>query len=277
MDQRVSEYAPADRRSDLVHYQFDQRVIAGVILARILWTQGFAERAMRVAKNSLQEALETNHPLSICISLAVGICQVALVIEDFEEAQNSISMLLDYSQRHTIDYWHAWAHAFRGILDIQRNDAKGLGTLEAALDGTTTGNRFAQNHLPFLTVLAEAFLSVGNLEKAFATIDMALDRCERDAAYWFIAEILRVKGLVALGHGDTRKAEECFLRSLYYARRQQALAWELRTTTSIARLHKDQGRLDEARTMLASVYVRFEEGLTTPDLRAAKKLLDELR
>ena len=272
----LNEYVPADHLSDLVHYQFDQRVVAGVILARILWTQGFPERAMRQAKSSLQEALKTNHALSICISLAVGICQVALAIEDFDEAENGISLLLDYAERHTLDYWHAWGYAFRGVLDIQRNNAGGLATLEAALDGTTTGNRFAQNHLPFLAVLAEAFVTAGHPEKALITIDAALDRCERDAAHWFIAEILRVKGLVALGQGDARKAEECFLRSLYYARRQEALAWELRTATSIARLRMDQGRIDEARDTLVLVYDRFKEGLTTADLRVAKKLLDEL-
>ena len=51
---------------------------------------------------------------------------------------------------------------------------------------------------------------------------------------------------------------------------------ELRTTTSLARLMRDTGRRDEARTMLAEIYNWFTEGFDTRDLKEAKALLDEL-
>jgi predicted ATPase len=50
----------------------------------------------------------------------------------------------------------------------------------------------------------------------------------------------------------------------------------LRAALSIARLCRDQGRADEARDLVASVYGSFTEGFGTADLRAAKRLLDEL-
>jgi predicted ATPase len=56
----------------------------------------------------------------------------------------------------------------------------------------------------------------------------------------------------------------------------QAKTWELRTTTSLARLLDDQGKRDEARTMLAEIYNWFIEGFDTADLKDAKTLLDEL-
>jgi predicted ATPase len=55
-----------------------------------------------------------------------------------------------------------------------------------------------------------------------------------------------------------------------------ALHEPLRAATSLARLWRSQGRLDEAREQLASVYGRFTEGFATADLRAARLLLDEL-
>ena len=55
-----------------------------------------------------------------------------------------------------------------------------------------------------------------------------------------------------------------------------AKAWELRTTTSLARLLAKQGRRDEARAMLAEIYGWFTEGFDTADLKDAKALLDEL-
>ena len=53
-------------------------------------------------------------------------------------------------------------------------------------------------------------------------------------------------------------------------------SWELRATTSLARLLASQGNRDEARTMLADIYGWFTEGLDTSDLKDAKALLDEL-
>jgi len=55
-----------------------------------------------------------------------------------------------------------------------------------------------------------------------------------------------------------------------------AKAWELRTTTSLARLLAKQGHRQEACTMLAEIYNWFTEGFDTADLKEAKALLDEL-
>jgi predicted ATPase len=60
------------------------------------------------------------------------------------------------------------------------------------------------------------------------------------------------------------------------ARSQQAKSWELRTAMSVARLWRDQGKRDQARELLASVYGWFTEGFDTIDLKEAKTLLDEL-
>jgi predicted ATPase len=55
-----------------------------------------------------------------------------------------------------------------------------------------------------------------------------------------------------------------------------AKAWELRATTSLARLLAQQSRRGEARAMLAEIYGWFTEGFDTADLKDAKALLDEL-
>ena len=75
---------------------------------------------------------------------------------------------------------------------------------------------------------------------------------------------------------DPTVAEDHFRRSLDLARRQGALSWELRTAMNLARSQRDQGRIGEARDLLASVHGRFTEAFATADLQAAKRLLDEL-
>jgi len=63
---------------------------------------------------------------------------------------------------------------------------------------------------------------------------------------------------------------------LTVARRQNAKSWELRSSTSLARLRRQQGRLQEAAALLAPVYGWFEVGFETTDLKEAKALLDKL-
>lgn len=59
-------------------------------------------------------------------------------------------------------------------------------------------------------------------------------------------------------------------------REQEARLFELRATTSLARLLQTQDPTDEARTMLKEVYDWFTEGFDTPDLKEAAALLAEL-
>ena len=75
---------------------------------------------------------------------------------------------------------------------------------------------------------------------------------------------------------NATKAQACFERAIEVARKQDARSWELRATTSLARLLRNSNRRDEARTMLAQIYDWFTEGFDTADLKDAKALLDEL-
>ena len=75
---------------------------------------------------------------------------------------------------------------------------------------------------------------------------------------------------------DGAKAEAYFERALAVARQQQAKSWELRAAMSMARLWRDQGKVQEARELLAPVYGWFTEGFDTRDLKEAKALLEEL-
>jgi predicted ATPase len=72
------------------------------------------------------------------------------------------------------------------------------------------------------------------------------------------------------------EAEECFLKAIEVARRQQAKIWELRATVSLARLWQQQGKQHAARTTLSEIYGWFTEGFDTADLKEAKALLEEV-
>jgi predicted ATPase len=101
---------------------------------------------------------------------------------------------------------------------------------------------------------------------------------ERTKERWWEAEVNRIAGEIALmgPQNDSAKAEAHFERALAVTRQQQAKSWELRAAMSLARLWRDQGKVREARELLAPVYGWFTEGFDTLDLKEAKALLDEL-
>ena len=88
----------------------------------------------------------------------------------------------------------------------------------------------------------------------------------------------RIAGEIALKSlaPDTEKAEKYFDRALTVARQQQTKSWELRAAMSLARLWRDQGKVQQARELLAPVYGWFTEGFDTRDLKEAKVLLEQL-
>jgi predicted ATPase len=125
-------------------------------------------------------------------------------------------------------------------------------------------------------------------------------RCESTGELLYAAETARLKGVLLLrqaeatlptersrrkAKSDTRRlspspavaeAEACFLEALAIAQQQQAKAWELRAAMSLARLWRQQGKIREARTLLADIHGWFTEGFDTADLQEAQTLLAEL-
>jgi predicted ATPase len=88
------------------------------------------------------------------------------------------------------------------------------------------------------------------------------------------AEVHRIAGEIALM--SPRQTEAYLERALTVARRQQAKSWTPRAAMSMARLWRDQGKVQQARELLAPVYGWFTEGFDTRDLKEAMTLLEEL-
>ena len=127
-----------------------------------------------------------------------------------------------------------------------------------------------------LCSLAEAQAKAGQPGEGLTTLAEALAQVETTDERYCEAEIHRLKGELLLMQGDKTEAEASFHKAIEVARRQQAKSWELRATVSLCRLWQQQGRMDEARQMLAEIYGWFAEGFDTPDLQEAKALIEEL-
>ena len=129
----------------------------------------------------------------------------------------------------------------------------------------------------YLSILGDAYIQARRPDNARDALDEGLAIAEQSDELCQKAELYRLKGELALRTGSQDgDAEEHFRRAVETARHQLSKAWELRATTSLARLCQQTGRTNEARQMLSDIYGRFTEGFDTPDLKCAKALLDEL-
>jgi adenylate cyclase len=129
----------------------------------------------------------------------------------------------------------------------------------------------------FPTWPLQAFLEAHRTTEGLDLLERAIGKAAAGGIRLFEADLHRLKGEFLLMAGRPEdEAEAAFRDAITTAQRQHAKSFELRATISLARVLATQGRLDEARAMLADIYNWFTEGFDTADLKDAKALLDEL-
>ena len=275
-ERMLGGYVAPPNRPDVVRFQFDQRVVARLTLSRILWLQGFADQAMRTVERGIEDALAIQHALSLCNLLAQAACPLAIATGDLAAADRYTAMLVHHAERHGAEVWQAYGRCFKGMVLLKRDELDiGVPMLTAAVAELRRA-RYVQYDTAFLAALAEGFAGAGQAARGLTVADEALAQSGTSQERWIFAELLRLKGeLVLLQDAPSAPAvaEDHFRQSLEWAGRQGALAWELRTTMSLARLRHRQRKTSEARKLLTAIYERFTEGFDTTDLVAAKALL----
>ena len=153
----------------------------------------------------------------------------------------------------------------KGVAEIERfrQESARVGAPRASLPGL---------------IVASALGKAGRRADAFRLVENALRRTRETGEKVCEPEFHRLWGefLQAENNRNTGEVDRAFRTAIDIARRQRAKSWELRATTSLARLLAKQGKRDEARTMLADIYNWFTEGFDTADLKDAKALLDDM-
>jgi len=278
IDRALDQLAALALQPQIVRVRFDMRISTHYFQARILWLQGFVEQALRVVDRNIEEGA-AGQALSFCSVLGQGACPIAFWAGDLDAAERYGAMLLDHTERHPIRLWHIWARCFNGLVIAKRDDlGAGLQALRGGLEQAGDA-RYLPRFLLLLGELAACLGQAGEVAPGLAIVEDMLARCEARDEGWYIAELFRIRGELILLEGTADAAavaEQHFRRALDLARRQDALFWELRTATSLARLWLDLGRAEEARALLSPIYSRFTEGFATADLQQAKMLLEQL-
>ncbi len=246
-------------------------------LAPTLHLLGRADDAVGIAKEGLRRARESRHAFSLAMALCLAGGWLALDRHDPEAVITITEELIALSDRNGFAEWLPWGRFMRGwALSELGKVREGLDEMGAGLDGFTRLGGVPR--LPYLTSLrAWATVKLGRVEEALPVLDEISAKVNGEQADR--AEIWRVRGEMKLRRSriEVEDVEQCFRTAQEIARGQSSKWWELRATTSLARLLRDTGRRDEARTLLTEIYGWFTGGFDTKDLKEAKALLDELR
>jgi tetratricopeptide (TPR) repeat protein len=257
-------------------FGLDPRIFALSCLARTLWLHGFSDQALRIVQNAIDEAASRGHPVSVCGSL-LHAPMLLLWTGDLPGASDLIEQLIVYAGRYSLAPYLAHGIALKGELAIARDEPEaGLDLLRGALESL----RAQQSNLQitdFIGALAEGLRKTGQFEEALFTINGAIARATNSGVEFDLSELLRIKSLILVARHDRESAKNCLIEAIAVARAQSALAWELRSTMTLARMLSEDGQRDQARHTLALVYDRFTEGFETADLRSARALLEDLR
>jgi adenylate cyclase len=242
-----------------------------------LWYLGYPDRALEsvhsataaARKSDSKASIETAHNMAGVLYHLLG---------DVDRLRDCAQASLELAPQAGNPFHRSLAEFFLGWTEVMANDFHtGITRMRRNLaqfraDGA--GVRVAQ----YLAMIAAALGKSGEPGEGLSEIEESIAVMERSGERFYEAEVYRIKGelLQAQNSSNTLQSEQSFRTAIEIARNQKAKAWELRATSSLARLLCDTDRRHEARATLAEIYDWFTEGFDTADLKDAKALLDEL-
>jgi predicted ATPase/DNA-binding winged helix-turn-helix (wHTH) protein len=275
----AQEYCEAGLRlaatSSEVPMRFFQNPHVILTLARTLWLRGEADRAVTVARPVIDQARTLDHPVTKCVVLLLAE-PIFVWRGEWDEAGRLVDMLAEHVERYSLASHRGVAMHLRGELLVKTGrPQEGCTVLRAAQSLLKTARN--ASHDTYLTsALAEGLAATGAVDEALAAIGRGIALAEDRGGTWDLPELLRLKGtlLASRSPADEQAGEQALSSAVAVARRQGALAWELRAATTLARARWGRpGSLDALRD-LSAIYAKFTEGLQTPDLQAAHSLLE---
>jgi adenylate cyclase len=216
------------------HGGYDAGVVCRTWDALALWCLGSPERALaRCAEAlALADALSHTNTLPFALSIA-GI--IHHVRRDARATLETADAVIALSTDQGLTFWVAYATMLRGwALGEQGQIQEGLGQIRQGLAAWEATGARVERPL-WLALLAEACASAGLLDDGLALLAEGLAVAEAQGIHFHDAELLRLRGalLLAQPQPDALQAIAAFRAAIDVARRQGAVAYELRAAEAL--------------------------------------------
>jgi class 3 adenylate cyclase len=252
--------------------QQNNRVISGWNL----WFLGYPDRALE--RISIATAIAHTGPKTMLADIHGFATYIYELRREPEQMRARAAARLVLATESGLFTGRALSEIYLGWADVLAGDLDGgIARMQHhMLELKAAGSEYISDRC--FAFIATALGQTKRFDEGVRAIDESFPFIERSGQRYYEAELHRLKGelLLAQDTSNAAEAEQSLRTAIEIARKQHAKSWELRATTSLARLLAKQRKHDKARPMLAEIYNWFTEGFETADLKDAKALLKEL-
>lgn len=271
--QAIALYDAPQHRKLALRFGTDIGVTAQIYLG---WTESIMGRPQTAARHvdeAIHQAQRIEHALTLGQAYHTA-CVIAAVAKDYPALLAASRTALQFCEKNNLGYYLFWARNFNALAEAMLD---GPDKFTAARASFATLNEFNRTVAAwwFHSWAAEVLLASGRPEQAMPEIEAAAALIAASNERWGQAEIERIHGqcLLAISPPAVAEAERWLRNAVTSARGIGALTFELRAALSLHGLLEKHGRGEEGVALLAPIHARFEEGLDSREVLAARAII----
>ena len=276
----LSRHDPANHLNPLFLSGIDLGILSRSLTAYGKLCLGYPDQAAEWSRDALALARKERSRITVVyvyywdVQVLMGRGELEAALQQLEKWREAAA------EAGVLGFWSSWIDIFEGWCRARIGDGDPESAMRLAEGGLERVLEMGfRGQIPGTAALVGQVLSLGGrAEEGLALLDEARASSVATDEMAVESDILRMRGelLLAQPCPSVSEAESSFRQAIELARAQEARLFELRATTSLARLLRDQGKTREARTALQEIHDWFTEGFETADFKEAAAVLEEL-
>lgn len=267
---------PQLRRFSASQYLFDMRCTSLIVLANSLFHSGNLDQVAHYAKINIEEAVRSGHPIGLCRAL-INPMRLYFWVDDLEQVERSLANLEHTAERYSLAPARAVALGLRGRYLVRLGRiTDGIRLMQESLEKLAV-RRYEVQMSDLVSELTVSLAKQNRRGDALALVDRAIAAAVEAKKPLHLPAFFLAKA-TAFASGEAPEgllAEEFFAKAMVQARQESALPFELRAGLELAHIWIGRGEVQRAYDLVSPLYSRFSEGLTTPDLVLARRILEQ--
>jgi DNA-binding SARP family transcriptional activator len=234
LEDAIGRYSSERREAHIALYSQDPKVVCLSRLAWTLWLLGHPDQAREARDSALALADELGHPFSRCYASLYGAI-VSQALGDDPARAELVEATETLATDERFPLLQTWAVLLRHWSLARQGDRDAINAMKTATDGLEE-TRQAPLLSYFLSLLARAYLIVGEHAQGLDVVTNTLAGTQRTGAKYLDSELQRLRGelLVASGAGAT-DIRTAFGLAREIARSQAAAALERQARSELMR------------------------------------------
>jgi predicted ATPase/DNA-binding winged helix-turn-helix (wHTH) protein len=267
----IAENRPAALDLQCGLFGYDCQAISLATLSNTCLMEGDVARAVELSEAALKKALEEGRDFEIAMSELSAVANF-VHIGNLERAGALARDLQGRCKKGSLAYFANIANAHISTIDAWLGSDESLHRL-----GEDISQLQRQGSRIYVDRFSAERLSISTERRRKGEILQALEPLDATAMVGtsYLAEAIRLNGRLLALAGNHSEAERQYLAALQIAQRQPCRFWELRAASDLADHWINNGRAEEARSLLEAIVAQWPNGTDTKDLVRARALLKE--